>query len=158
VKKLIKYLLLLASCVIFGTPTVTAADPFRDIINQRVNGYYDRVSTAPLPSTPGVAVPHHIIVTSQGDLTKTSMVNVSVGDARTLTWNPGLHRNNCAGWRMEVFQIYSNIPAIQLEDNGTWIRMLEWGPGRVTSSFRQISGALVVIPSGSMPSQGTTGA
>jgi hypothetical protein len=127
VKKLIKYLLLLASCVILGTPTVNAADPVRDTTCHRVSGYYEGISIALLSAIPGVAVPHDMRVTSQDDLTKTSMVNVSVDHVRTLTWNPGLHRNNCAGWRREVFQIYPDAPAIQLENKGTRIRMLEWG-------------------------------
>ena len=102
-KKMIKYLLLLASCVIFGTPAVTAADPSRDTTNHRVSGDNYGVSTAPSPATPGVMVPHDIMATSHGDLTKTSMVNVSVGDIRTLAWNPGLHRYKCAEWGMVFF-------------------------------------------------------
>jgi hypothetical protein len=125
VKKLIKYLLLLASSVIFGTRAVMAADPVRDTTSHRVNGYCDGVSTAPLPVTPGVMVPHDIIAMSHGDLKKTSMENVSVGDTRTLAWNPGLHRYNCAEWWMVFFWDDPNTVAIQLEYNGTRIRTQE---------------------------------
>jgi hypothetical protein len=138
-----KYLLLLVSCVIFGTPALTAADPVRDTTSHRVNGYYKGVSTAPLPVTPGVMVPHDIIATGHGDLTKTSMEDVSVGDTRTLAWNPGLHRYNCAEWWMGGFGDDPDTVAIQLEYNGTRIRT----QGRVTREGTPLSATIRVTRS-----------
>ena len=102
------------------------ADPVRDTTNHQVCGYFDGVPTAPLSAIPGVIVPHDVIAMSQGDLTKTSLVTMDGGDARTLAWNPGFHRYNCAGWRMEVFRDDPDTAAIQLEYNGTRTWMQGW--------------------------------
>jgi hypothetical protein len=88
-------------------------------------------------------VPHDIIATSHGDLTKTSMENVSVGDTRTLAWNPGLHRYNCAEWWMGVFGDDPDTVAIQLEYNGTRIRT----QGRVTREGTPLSATIRVTRS-----------
>jgi chitinase len=83
--------------------------------------------TAPVTVPHGTIVTYHVTATSITDPSKTATAAVHVGDAQTLAWDPGLHRQNCAEWWMEVFADDANTTAIVVEHNGELTPMQPWG-------------------------------
>jgi chitinase len=81
------------------------------------------VYTAPSTVPAGTTVTYHILATSTADPAKTATAAVTVGDAETLAWDPGLHRMNCAEWWMEVFADDMNTTTIDVEHDGELTRM-----------------------------------
>jgi len=84
------------------------------------------IYTAPSDAIPNMTTEYHIIATSRADSTKQATAVVSVGDAATLAWDPGLHRMNCAEWWMEVWAEDANLSALELEHNGVLTPMSKW--------------------------------
>lgn len=83
--------------------------------------------TAPATVPRGSTVKFHITATSLADPAKTATAGVTVGDAQALAWDPGLHRQNCAEWWMEVFADDTSTATIDVEHNGVLTRMQSGG-------------------------------
>jgi chitinase len=90
------------------------------------------ISSSGLYTAP-VSVPHrtvaeyHITATSLADTSKTATATARVGDAQTLAWDPGLHRQNCAEWWMEVFADDADTASISVEHDGELTPLQPWG-------------------------------
>jgi chitinase len=87
------------------------------------SGEYSAPSTVPASTT----ATYHITAASFADPAKTATAVVTVGDAQALAWDPGLHRQNCAEWWMEVFADDPETVIIDVEHNGVLTRMQDWG-------------------------------
>jgi GH18 family chitinase/PKD repeat protein len=113
------------SALVTGTPDKNVTWSVRETGCGTISpdGAYDGNYTAPESAVTGQITTCHITAISTADPTKQAVATVYTGDAKTLTWDPGLYRTNCAEWWMEVYANDTNTTSLEIEHNGTWITM-----------------------------------